>query len=77
MKLIPVEAVPQRRSRHHLQDLIEEFVRSDAKVVKIDLSEHDYKSAKVCRSCLGIAAKRFGHTIKVSLREGVVYLSKV
>ena len=27
MKLIPVEAVPKRRGRHHLQDLIEEFVR--------------------------------------------------
>ena len=57
MKLIPVEAVPKRRGRHHLQDLIEEFVKSDDKVVKIDFSDHDYKSAKVCRSCLGVAAK--------------------
>lgn len=47
MKLIPVEAVPNRRGRHHLQDLIEEFVRSDDKVVKIDFSDHDYKSEKV------------------------------
>ena len=38
MKLIPVEAVPKRRGRHHLQDLIEEFVKSDDKVVKIDLA---------------------------------------
>ena len=51
MKLIPVEAVPKRRGRHHLQDLIEEFVRGDDKVVQIDFSDHDYKSAKVCRSC--------------------------
>lgn len=29
MKLIPVEAVPNRRGRHHLQDLIEEFVKGD------------------------------------------------
>ena len=77
MKLIPVEAVPKRRGRHHLQDLIEEFVRSDAQVVKIDFSEHDYKSEKVCRSCLGVAAKHSGYPIKVSLREGVVYLSKI
>lgn len=77
MKFIPVEAVPKRRSRHHLQDFIEEFVRSDTKVVQIDFSEHDYKSAKVCRSCLGIAAKHSGHPIKVSLREGVVYMSKI
>lgn len=77
MKLIPVEAVPKRRGRHHLQDLIEEFIRSDERVVKIDFSDHDYKSEKVCRSCLGVAAKKSGYPIKVSLREGVVYLSKM
>ncbi len=49
MKLIPVEAVPKRRGRHHLQDLIEEFVRGDDKVVQIDFSDHDYKSAKHCK----------------------------
>ena len=77
MKLIPVEAVPKRRGRHHLQDLIEEFVKSDDKVVKIDFSDHDYKSAKVCLSCLGVAAKQSGYPIRVSLREGIVYLSKM
>ncbi|WP_295757853.1 hypothetical protein [uncultured Oscillibacter sp.] len=77
MKLIPVEAVPKRRGRHHLQDLIEEFVKGDAEVVQIDFSDHDYKSAQVCRSCLGVATKKSGHPIKVSLREGVVYLSKM
>lgn len=35
MKLIPVEAVPKRRGRHHLQDLIEEFVSGDDKVVNL------------------------------------------
>ena len=77
MKLIPVEAVPKRRGRHHLQDLIEEFVKGDAEVVQIDFSDHDYKSAQVCRSCLGVATKKSGHPIKVWLREGVVYLSKM
>lgn len=77
MKLTPVEAAPNRRGRHHLQDLIDEFVKGDDRVVKIDFSDHDYKSAKVCRSCLGVAAKKSGHPIKVSLRENVVYLSKV
>ena len=77
MKFIPVEAVPKRRFKHHLQDLIEEFVKGDAEVVKIDLHEHEYKSAKVCRSCLGIAAKKSGYPVKVFYRDGVVYLSKV
>lgn len=77
MKLIPVESLPKRRARHHLQDLIEEFVNGDAEIVKIDFSDHDYKSSKVCRSCLGVAAKKSGHQIKVSLRDGEVYLSKL
>lgn len=77
MKLIPVEFVPKRRGRHHLQDLIEEFMRGSDKIVKIDFFERDYKSAKVCRSCLGVAAKHSGYPIKVLLREGVVYLSKM
>ena len=77
MKMIPVEAVPNRRPRHHLQDFIEEFARSNDQVVMIDLDEHDYKSAKVCRSCLGVAAKKSGYPIKAKIRDGVVYLTKV
>lgn len=76
MKLVPVGGVPKRRSKHHLQDLIEEFVTMDADVVKIDFNDHDYKSAKVCRSCMGVAAKKSGYAIKVSLRDGEVFLSK-
>lgn len=56
MKLIPVEAVPKRRGRHHLQDLIEEFVRGDDKVVQIDFSDHDYKSARAWALPLSILA---------------------
>lgn len=76
MKLIPVESVPKRRSKHHLQDLIEEFVNGDAEIVKVDFNEHDYKSCKVCRSCLGVAAKKSGYHLRVSLRNGEVFLSK-
>lgn len=77
MKLIPVESVPKRRARHHLQDLIEEFVNGDAEIVRIDFNDHDYKSSKVCRSCLGVAAKQSGYRIKVSIRDGEVFLSKI
>lgn len=78
MKLIPVETVPRRKSsRHDLQNLIVEFMDGDADIVKIDLGEHDYRSAKVCRSCLGAAVKRAGYPIKVMLREDIVYLKKM
>ncbi len=77
MKLIPVNEIPERRGQHRLQDLIKEFAESDAKIVKIDFNNHDYKSSKVCRSCLSIAAKRSGHPIKVSIRGEEVFLSKL
>lgn len=76
MKLMPVESVPKRRAKHRLQDLIEEFVNSDAKVVKIIFDEDDYKTPKVCRACLGVAVKKSGYSIKVSIRGNEVYLSK-
>lgn len=77
MKLVPVESLPKRRSRHYLQDIIEEFVNSNADIVKVDFSDHDYKSAKVCRSCLGVAAKKSGYYIKAAIRDGEVFLRKI
>ena len=55
MKLIPVDAIPKVSGYHKLQDLIEEFVNGDAKIVKVDFGEDDYKSPTVCRSCLSAA----------------------
>lgn len=48
MKLIPVDAIPKVSGYHKLQDLIEEFVNGDAKIVKVDFGEDDYKSPTVC-----------------------------
>lgn len=77
MKLIPVDSIPNiRQNRHRLQDLIEEFVNSEAKIVKVDFSEDDYKSSEVCRSCLATAIKRSKHSVKVWRRGDEVFLSK-
>lgn len=76
MNLIPVEYVPQRNHKR-LQDLIDEFMDSEAEVVRVDFGVSDYKSPKVARSCLGIAAKRSRHNVKVWLRGNQVFLSKV
>lgn len=46
MKLIPVDAIPKVSGYHKLQDLIEEFVNGDAKIVKVDFGEDDYKSQR-------------------------------
>lgn len=77
MKLIPVESVPKRRGKHRLQDMITGFVNSDDKIVRIDFNEHDYKSARICRSCIGSAVKRSGHPIRVSIRGNEVFMRKI
>lgn len=77
MKLIPVDSVPKRCGKHHLQDMIKEFVNGDDKIVRIDFSKHDYKSARICRSCIGSAVKRSGHPIRVSIRGNEVFMQKI
>ena len=75
MKLIPVEQIPRVSGYHKLQDLIEEFVSGDTKIVKVDFSKDDYKSPPVCRACLAAAIKRSKHAVKVWKRGNEVFLS--
>lgn len=44
MKLTPVDQIPKMNGYHKLQELIEEFTNGDAKIVKVEFSETDYKS---------------------------------
>ncbi|MBM6725019.1 hypothetical protein [Pseudoflavonifractor phocaeensis] len=76
MKLIPVDAIPKVNGYHKLQELIEEFVNSDAKIVKVDFGEEDYTSPAVCRSCMAAAIKRSKRSIKVWRRGNEIFLSK-
>lgn len=76
MKLIPVDAIPKVSGYHKLQELIEEFVNGDAKIVKVNFTEDDYKSPTVCRSCLAAAIKRSKRSVKVWRRGNEVFLSK-
>lgn len=78
MKLVKVKELPKTKPpRHNLQDIIQEFVNSDDRIVKIDIDAHEYKSIHVCYSCMGVAAKRSKHPVKVHIRDGVVYLEKI
>jgi len=77
MKFIPVDSVPDRRYRHPLQDMIEEFSNGENDIVKVDITERDYKSARSCYSCLHAAIKKSRHPVKVMFRDGEVFLSKI
>lgn len=76
MKLIPVDQIPKMNGYHKLQELIEEFTNGDAKIVKVEFSETDYKSPAICRSCLAAAIKRSKRPVKVWRRGNEIFLSK-
>lgn len=76
MKLIPVDQIPKMNGYHKLQDLIEEFVNGDAKIVKVDFGTGDCPSPAVCRSCLAAAIERSLRQVKVWRRGNEVFLSK-
>ena len=75
MKLIPVDQIPKMNGYHKLQELIEEFTNGDAKIVKVEFSETDYKSPAICRSCLAAAIKRSKRPVKVWRRGNEIFLS--
>lgn len=76
MNLTPVESLPERRMRKDLQQMIMDFVESDLEVVRVDYTDSDYKSQKVCYGCLHTAAKRSGFSIRVCIRNGQIYIIK-
>lgn len=76
MFLTPVNELPARNAKHRLQDFIEEFVKSDYDIGFVNFTDLDYKSAKVCYSCLHTAVKRSKAFVKVHIRGENVYLTK-
>ena len=72
-----VETMPKRHGNNHLQKFIEEFVKNEAKIAKINYAPGDYKTPSVCRSVLATTVTRSGYrSIKVIKRGDEVYLVK-
>lgn len=78
MTLTYVEEVPvvERRGRHNLQNLIQEFINEDKDIARVDWTEKDYKNASVCRQCIYRAVKLSGHKIEIFKRGNEVYMMK-
>lgn len=73
MKFVPMESLPGRKQKKPLAVLFKEFIAMNVKIVKVDLNEHDYKSPKIARSVLGLAAKRHCVPVKVCMRDDEIY----
>lgn len=76
MKLTPVDQIPKMNGYHKLQELIEEFTNGDAKIVKVEFSETDYKSPAVAGLVWPRPSKRSKRPVKVWRRGNEIFLSR-
>lgn len=79
MRLTPVDRVPnyERRERHNLQAILEEFVKSPYIIVKVNFTDKDYKSPNIAATCMYRAIQKSGHPLRVIRRKDDVYLARV
>ena len=77
MKLIRVDTLPKKNVKKRVQEFIKEFADSDMKIAKVDFTERDYKSPRVCYSCIGVAIRRSKRPVRVCMRGDEVYLTKL
>ena len=75
MTLTVVKEVPKRaRKKTLIGGYLDEFMRMNVKVVKVDFNEKEYKSAKNCQAAFLNACKRGAYPIKVQIINDKVYL---
>lgn len=76
MKLTPVDQIPKMNGYHKLQELIEEFTNGDAKIVKVEFSETDYKSPAVAGLVWPRPSSGRSVPVKVWRRGNEIFLSR-
>jgi malate/lactate dehydrogenase len=77
MKFIAVDSLPRvKGEKNKLQELIEAFMNSPYKIVKLDYEKGAYKSPAICCSTMKAAVKRSHRGIDVVKRGDDVYLVK-
>lgn len=74
MKFTVMEELPRKREYNPLGKYLEEFMRMNVKVARVDFDAHEYASAKVCQTTLYTSIKRRALPIKTSVRNNEVYL---
>ena len=74
MNFIVVEDIPKRSNPKNLFGMWREFMAMNTKVVKVELSEYDYKNSSVARNCFCQSIKRGCFPITVIKRGDDIYL---
>ena len=68
------DGLPSKREYNPLGKYLEEFMRMNVKVARVDLSEREYASPRGCQTTLHTAIKRRAMPIKAVMRNKEVYL---
>lgn len=77
MKITKVDTLPPKRShKKNLQGALDEFMSSNAKIVKIEYAEGEYATPISCYGSLHKAIKHSGYGIRVKMINGEIYLIK-
>ena len=79
MKFIPVKSIPepQRKPQYSkLQAILEDFVHSSTKIVKVDYRHDEYTSVGSCACSIRKMTNYHGFPIHVIMRGDDIYLKK-
>ena len=75
MKGTIVCEVPVVRN-HNLKRFLNDFMLTNAKHYKVEYTEGEYKNVMVAYESLRLAIKRHKQPIKISIRNGEIYLTR-
>lgn len=63
--------------RHNLQAILDEFMNSDAHIIKITFNSNEYKTHRCAYESFWLAVKKSNLPIKLVRRKETLYLKKV
>jgi hypothetical protein len=77
--LTPVEELPKEHrcdSQHNIFSTLNQFMESDHRIVKVELSSSDYDGCYAAYSAFRRGARAYKLPVKVCIRNGGLYLIK-
>lgn len=73
MNFVKCENLPKREN-HRLQAYWKEFMKSNEKIIKIELHEGEYSRIKTAYTVMHVSLKKSGLPIRITVQKGELYL---
>lgn len=75
MKLTVVDKVPEKRcARKNIVGYLDEFMKMNVKVVKVEFNKKEYKQIQGCQSSFSKAIKKNGYPVIATQKNKELYL---